>query len=385
MPSAPSTTLTTTADCDFLDAARRGDFVACKAIRDNDESVDINTVSPDTGMSAAHYCVIDGGDRDVMEWLHKEGIDWHVRDLDNRTPLQCAIQRSAQSAVDFFVSKVFDPIESIFFVHFDELPSDDTLINIINDPSINERQLTHMFPQFNGMQLCHLLAESSRRAALHALGSRLKTPLSSLLDCDGNGCLHYASANALIRLQRKMMPEENDEEDDEDDEEEMKVYVPSPEALQEVLTTMQDLVRVHGVDVNQTNDSGDTASHLVAGVAPTGEIALAFLQCLHQLGADMRVRNCDSQCVGMILAEMHGNGPWIDWIVSQAGCDATAVSSEGLTIYQYADEHDEEWDSSSSSSSSTDEYDVVSPCLMGGLDAIQEEDEEDDDEIQEAD
>ncbi|KAF4659895.1 hypothetical protein FOZ61_004417 [Perkinsus olseni] len=387
MPSAPSSTLTTTADCDFLDAARRGDFVACKAIRDNDESVDINTVSPDTGMSAAHYCVIDGGDRDVMEWLHKEGIDWHVRDLDNRTPLQCAIQRSAQSAVDFFVSKVFDPVESIFFVHFDELPSDDTLINIINDPSINERQLTHMFPQFNGMQLCHLLAESSRRAALHALGSRLKTPLSSLLDCDGNGCLHYASANALIRLQRKMMPEENDEEDDED-EEEMKVYVPSPEALHEVLTTMQDLVRVHGVDVNQTNDSGDTASHLVAGVAPTGEIALAFLQCLHQLGADMRVRNCDSQCVGMILAEMHGNGPWIDWIVTEAGCDATAVSSEGLTIYQYADEHDEEWDSSSSSSSSTDEYDVVSPCLMGGLDAIQEEDEEDeddDDEIQEAD
>ncbi|KAF4688867.1 hypothetical protein FOZ62_024715, partial [Perkinsus olseni] len=305
MPSAPSSTLTTTADCDFLDAARRGDFVACKAIRDNDESVDINTVSPDTGMSAAHYCVIDGGDRDVMEWLHKEGIDWHVRDLDNRTPLQCAIQRSAQSAVDFFVSKVFDPVESIFFVHFDELPSDDTLINIINDPSINERQLTHMFPQFNGMQLCHLLAESSRKAALHALGSRLKTPLSSLLDCDGNGCLHYASANALIRLQRKMMPEENDEEDDEDDEEEMKVYVPSPEALQEVLTTMQDLVIVHGVDVNQTNDSGDTASHLVAGVAPTGEIALAFLQCLHQLGADMRVRNCDSQCVGMILAEMH--------------------------------------------------------------------------------
>ncbi|KAF4700172.1 hypothetical protein FOZ63_032354 [Perkinsus olseni] len=184
-----------------------------------------------------------------------------------------------------------------------------------------------------------------------------------------------------------MMPEENDEEGDED-EEEMKVYVPSPEALHEVLTTMQDLVRVHGVDVNQTNDSGDTASHLVAGVAPTGEIALAFLQCLHQLGADMRVRNCDSQCVGMILAEMHGNGPWIDWIVTEAGCDATAVSSEGLTIYQYADEHDEEWDSSSSSSSSTDEYDVVSPCLMGGLDAIQEEDEEDeedDDEIQEAD
>ncbi|KAF4704442.1 hypothetical protein FOZ63_000032, partial [Perkinsus olseni] len=129
----------------------------------------------------------------------------------------------------------------------------------------------------------------------------------------------------------------------------------------------------------------------VAGVAPTGEIALAFLQCLHQLGADMRVRNCDSQCVGMILAEMHGNGPWIDWVVTEAGCDATAVSSEGLTIYQYADEHDEEWDSSSSSSSSsssTDEYDVVSPCLMGGLDAIQEEDEEDeddDDEIQEAD
>ncbi|KAF4745170.1 hypothetical protein FOZ63_007458, partial [Perkinsus olseni] len=262
MPSAPSSTLTTTADCDFLDAARRGDFVACKAIRDNDESVDINTVSPDTGMSAAHYCVIDGGDRDVMEWLHKEGIDWHVRDLDNRTPLQCAIQRSAQSAVDFFVSKVFDPVESIFFVHFDELPFDDTLINIINDPSINERQLTHMFPQFNGMQLCHLLAESSRKAALHALGSRLKTPLTSLLDCDGNGCLHYASANALIRLQRKMMPEENDEDDDED-EEEMKVYVPSPEALHEVLTTMQDLVRVHKVDVNQTNDSGDTASHLV--------------------------------------------------------------------------------------------------------------------------
>lgn len=38
------------------------------------ESVDINTVSPDTGMSAAHYCVLDGGDRDVMEWLHKEVV-----------------------------------------------------------------------------------------------------------------------------------------------------------------------------------------------------------------------------------------------------------------------------------------------------------------------
>lgn len=26
---------------------------------------------------------------------------------------------------------------------------------------------------------------------------------------------------------------------------------------------MQDLVNIHGVDVNQVNDSGDTASHLV--------------------------------------------------------------------------------------------------------------------------
>uniref|UniRef100_A0A7S3ULY6 Uncharacterized protein n=1 Tax=Oxyrrhis marina TaxID=2969 RepID=A0A7S3ULY6_OXYMA len=128
-----------------------------------------------------------------------------------------------------------------------------------------------MFPQFNGMQLCHLLAECSRRAPLDALASRIKTPLSSVLDCDGNGCLHYASANALIRLQRKMMPEDNEDEDDE--EEEMKVYVPSPEVLQEVLNTIEDLAKVHGVDINQTNDSGDTASHLVAGVAPTGEIA----------------------------------------------------------------------------------------------------------------
>jgi len=222
-------------------------------------------------MSAAHYCVLGGGDRDVMEWLNKEGIDWHIRDLDNRTPLQCAIQRSAQTAVDFFVSNVFDPVQSLFYVHFDELPSDDTLVSIINDKSIPEKQLTQMFPQFNGMQLCHLLAECSRRAPLDALASRIKTPLSSVLDCDGNGCLHYASANALIRLQRKMMPEDNEDEDDE--EEEMKVYVPSPEVLQEVLNTIEDLAKVHGVDINQTNDSGDTASHLVAGVAPTGEIA----------------------------------------------------------------------------------------------------------------
>lgn len=53
------------------------------------------------------------------------------------------------------------------------------------------------------------------------LAARLKTPLSSLLDCDGNGCLHYATANALIRLQRKMMPDSSD--DDDEEEEEMKV------------------------------------------------------------------------------------------------------------------------------------------------------------------
>lgn len=123
-------------------------------------------------------------------------------------------------------------------------------------------------------------------------------------------------------------------------------------------------------------------------MAPTGEIALAFLQSLHHLGADMRVRNSDSQCVGMILAEMHGNGPWVDWIVSEAGCDVTAVSSEGLTIQEYvtlwnycegktfiqADEHDEEWDSSSSSTSSSDVH-----CCMGGLGAIKEEEEEEED------
>uniref|UniRef100_A0A7S3XJ96 Uncharacterized protein n=1 Tax=Oxyrrhis marina TaxID=2969 RepID=A0A7S3XJ96_OXYMA len=294
------------------------------------------------------------------------------------------------TAVDFFVSNVFDPVQSIFYVHFDELPSDDTLVSIINNKSIPEKQLTQMFPQFNGMQLCHLLAECSRRAPLAALASRIKAPLSSLLDCDGNGCLHYASANALIRLQRKMMPQ-GSEDEDEEDEEEMKVYVPSPEVLQEVLNTIEDLAKVHGVDINQTNDSGDTASHLVAGVAPTGEIALAFLQTLHHLGGDMRVRNCDSQCVGMILAEMHGNGPWIDWIISEAGCDPIATSAEGLTIQQYANEHDEDWDSSSTSSSTSSDYDVISPSLVGGLGVIQEEDEEeeedeeDDEDIQDAD
>jgi hypothetical protein len=202
------------------------------------------------------------------------------------------------------------------------------------------------------MCLVHLLAEHCRLTELQWLSSYvLDVPFGTLVDFDDSSALHHCCGGLAQRHLGGVTSEQ-------------------------VAETAEFLVKVLKVDVNHQNSSGATAAHSAADTAVTGEDALTVLKCLKTLDADLSL--CTSSCkqdVAMALAQMHGPGPWLDWCLSEGGCDPKACSAEHKTALQYAAEFLEDSSDSEDSSEGSSEDSEYTSESDSSMSMIEEEEE----------
>jgi hypothetical protein len=280
-----------------LDSAALGEWEKVREAAEV-QGCNVNIQDEEAGLSLVHWAAQQSNE-EALRWLIEKGAFLRLRDKRGNVPL--AIARGV--TMELLLEHAYSPVER--FVYRREPWSLERLVSELG--GLREEQFNEPLWDEAGATLAGVLVGRHGSKGLDAVPLLRwlagRGPNLEALDEEGNAILHLIdwSCGAAV--------------------------------TEPLLAWALDEAQVRHLDLR--NSEGDTPALLCAYASPSGGDALRCLRLLAQAGANLSLGSAKGINVPMMLARYHGDGPWLRWCFSKAGCEASAVCMKKRTAADY--------------------------------------------------
>ncbi|KAH0471787.1 MAG: uncharacterized protein KVP18_002717 [Porospora cf. gigantea A] len=243
------------------------------------------------------------------------------------TPLALAMRQKTdcRQVISFALESSYSPIERLFY------GGDDSDARMMNEFSRNPDAVNDTLHEYNEMTWLCICVEEARFAQAEWLmqhGANV-----CVRDVCGNTLLHMlpfqsavntawgSSDHSLSGLRGAAYTGD-------------EALTDTQRALLGFMTTLLSHAPVAAA-VDDRNDLGDAAVHVVAETCPDPRFALWAIKILKDHGATVELENQDGSNVGMLIARSFGQGVWLDLIYELSGLDRAAADAGGERLEDY--------------------------------------------------